>query len=93
MANNEQKNMNERQIKTKEESKKIKEKKMLIPKIDIVFQSLFSKNNPEITKAFAETLIEEKIKKMKINEDKELVREKPNDKLGVNDKIRMYKND
>ena len=30
---------------------------LLIPKIDVVFQSLFSKNNPEITKAFAEVLM------------------------------------
>ena len=62
-----------------------KENKMLIPKIDVVFQSLFSKNNPEITKAFAEVLLEEKIESIKINEDKELIRNKPNDKLGILD--------
>ncbi len=58
---------------------------LLIPKIDIVFQSLFSKNNPEITKAFAEVLLEEKIESIKINEDKELIRNRPNDKLGILD--------
>ena len=47
MANNDAQNkINGGQIKSKEECKKLKEKKMLIPKIDIVFQSLFSKNNP-----------------------------------------------
>ena len=59
--------------------------KLLIPKVDIVFQSLFNKNNPEITKAFAEVLLEEKIENMKINEDKELIRNRPNDKLGILD--------
>ncbi len=58
---------------------------LLIPKIDVVFQSLFSKNNPEITKAFAEVLLEEKIESIKINEDKELIRNRPNDKLGILD--------
>ena len=58
---------------------------MLIPKVDVVFQSLFSKNHPKITKAFAETLLEEKIESIKINEDKELIRSNPNDKLGILD--------
>ena len=60
---------------TKRKEKQSNEKnKLLIPKVDIVFQSLFNKNNPEITKAFAEVLLEEKIENMKINEDKELIR-------------------
>ena len=59
--------------------------KTLIPKLDIVFQSLFSKNHLEITKAFAEVLLEEKIESIKINEDKELIRNKPTDKLGILD--------
>ena len=58
---------------------------MLIPKVDVVFQSLFSKNHPKITKAFAEALLEEKIESIKINEDKDLIRSKPNDKLGILD--------
>ena len=37
--------------------------KLLKPKIDIVFQSLFSKKNEKITKAFAEAMLDEKVKK------------------------------
>ena len=62
-----------------------KRKKLLEPKIDIVFQSLFSKNNEEITKDFVEVLLEEKIKSIKINNEKEIIRKKPNDKLGILD--------
>ena len=40
--------------------KKEQKVEMLIPKVDVVFQSLFSKNHPRITKAFAEALLEEK---------------------------------
>lgn len=61
------------------------EKKLLEPKIDIVFQSLFSKNNMEITKSFVQALLEEKVNSIIINEDKDLIRERPNDKLGILD--------
>ena len=37
-----------------------KEVKLLQPKIDIVFQSLFNAKNKEITKSFVEALLEEK---------------------------------
>ena len=63
-------------------AKKEQNVEMLIPKVDVVFQSLFSKNHPNITKAFAEALLEEKIESIKINEDKDLIRSKPKDKLG-----------
>ena len=79
---------NEENTKSKTNEKNIKlnkGKKLLKPKIDIVFQSLFSKNNEEITKNFVEVLLEEKIKNIKINNNKEIIREKPNDKLGVLD--------
>ncbi len=59
--------------------------KLLKPKIDVVFQSLFSKQNERITKAFAEALLDEKVEKIKINEDKELFRDKPEEKLGILD--------
>ena len=58
---------------------------LLKPKIDVVFQSLFSKQNERITKAFAEALLDKKIEKIKINEDKELFRGKPEEKLGILD--------
>ena len=66
-------------------AEKEKNIKLLKPKIDVVFQSLFSKQNEKITKAFAEAILEEKVKKIKINEDKEIFREKPEDKLGILD--------
>ena len=59
--------------------------KLLKPKIDVVFQSLFSKKNEKITKAFAEAMLDEKVKKITINDDKELFRERPEDKLGILD--------
>ena len=59
--------------------------KLLKPKIDVVFQSLFSKQNERITKAFAEALLDKKVEKIKINEDKELFRGKPEEKLGILD--------
>ena len=64
---------------------KEKDLKLLKPKIDVVFQSLFSKKNEKITKAFAEAMLDEKVKKITINDDKELFREKPEDKLGILD--------
>ena len=59
--------------------------KLLKPKIDVVFQSLFSKQNEKITKAFAEALLDEKVEKIKINEDKGLFRGEPEEKLGILD--------
>ena len=61
------------------------EKQLLQPKIDVVFQSLFNKDNMEITKSFVEVLLEEKIETIEINADKDLIREKPEDKLGILD--------
>ena len=62
-----------------------KKKELLKPKNDIVFQSLFSQKNEEITKNFISALMEEKITKIKINIQKELYREKTTDKLGILD--------
>ena len=62
-----------------------KEVKLLQPKIDIVFQSLFNAKNKEITKSFIEALLEEKIDSMIINNEKEITRDKPIDKLGILD--------
>ena len=58
---------------------------MLKPKNDIVFQSLFNKSNENITKNFVESLLEEKVYKIRINEEKELYRENPEEKLGILD--------
>ena len=62
-----------------------KNKKILNPKIDIVFQSLFNKERANITKSCAEAILDEKINKLVINGDKELSRENPEDKLGILD--------
>ena len=61
------------------------EKKLLKPKNEIVFQSLFSKENEEITKNFVQSLLGKKIKKIEINNHKELFRQMPEDKLGILD--------
>ncbi len=66
-------------------TKENKKYKTLIPKVDIVFQSLFGKNNPKITKSFVQAMLGEKIEKIEINDDKELIRSRPNDKLGILD--------
>ena len=63
----------------------IEEKPLLQPKIDVVFQSLFNKDNIKITKSFVEALLEKKIETIEINSDKNLIREKPEDKLGILD--------
>ena len=62
-----------------------KEVELLKPKIDLVFQSLFSQKNEEITKNFIEALLNEKVNKLSINGGKELFREYPEDKLGILD--------
>ena len=69
------------------ENLKIKEEKreLLKPKNDIVFQSLFNQKNETITKNMISALLEENITSIKINEDKELLREYPEDKLGILD--------
>ncbi len=51
-----------------------KEKKLLQPKYDVVFQRLFNKDNERITKSFVEALLEKKVDKIIINDDKELLR-------------------
>ena len=80
---NVEENVKEIEIENKREN--LEENKLLKPKNDIVFQSLFNQKNEKITKAFVEDLLEEKVDKIIINETKELYREKPEDKLGILD--------
>ena len=75
----------EKSYKENKEKEIVEEKQLLQPKIDVVFQSLFNKDNMEITKSFVEVLLEEKIETIEINADKDLIREKPEDKYGVLD--------
>ncbi len=62
-----------------------KKKELLKPKNDIVFQSLFTQKNEKITKNFISAIMEEKITKIEINTEKELYRERPEEKLGILD--------
>lgn len=62
-----------------------KKKELLKPKNDIVFQSLFTQKNENITKNFISAIMEENITKIEINTEKELYRERPEDKLGILD--------
>lgn len=62
-----------------------KKKELLKPKNDIVFQSLFTQKNERITKNFISAIMEENITKIEINTEKELYRERPEDKLGILD--------
>lgn len=71
-------------VKDKQE-KSNEEVKLLKPKNDIVFQSLFNKTNEQITKNFVQALLDEKIENIVINEDKDLLRERPEEKLGILD--------
>ena len=68
-----------------EENTTRNETKLLPPKIDIVFQSLFNAKNKEITKSFIEALLEEKVESIVINNEKEITRDKPMNKLGILD--------
>ena len=68
-----------------EENTTKNETKLLPPKIDIVFQSLFNAKNKEITKSFIEALLEEKVESIVINNKKEITRDKPMNKLGILD--------
>ena len=68
-----------------EENTTKNETKLLPPKIDIVFQSLFNAKNKEITKSFIEALLDEKVNSIEINDTKELTRDKPMNKLGILD--------
>ena len=72
-------------VKSSEEKLVTKERPLLKPKNDVVFQSLFSRKNEKITKAFVEALLEEKVENILINEEKELIREYAEDKLGILD--------
>ena len=66
-------------------SQEKQEKTLLKPKNDIGFQCLFNQNNERITRAFVQALLDEKIDKIVINNDKDLFRNTPDNKLGILD--------
>lgn len=76
---------NEGKIKnnTKDESNK---RKLLSPKLDVVFQALFGEvGNERITKEFLEAILEKKIKEVDLSGNIVLRRENIEDKMGVLD--------
>lgn len=61
-------------------------KKLLNPKLDVVFQALFGEEgSEEITKSFLEEILEVKILKIQLNINPILRRKKQDDKLGILD--------
>ena len=66
----------------------MQESKILSPKLDIVFQSLFGEPGSErITKRFLENILEEKIEAIDLSKNPILRREYKTDKLGILDVI------
>ena len=61
-------------------------KRLLNPKLDVVFQALFGEEgSEEITKSFLEEILEVKILKIQLNINPILRRKKQDDKLGILD--------
>ena len=69
------------------ENKPTKEKtKLLSPKLDIVFQTLFGEVGSErITKKFLEAILDKKLEDVDLSRNIVLRREKPKDKMGILD--------
>lgn len=65
----------------------MKNKELLPPKMDIVFQALFRKGNETITKAFISEIIGKNIQKIELDKNKNLLREYAKDKMGILDLI------
>ena len=77
-------------IKNEIEKKNLKKEKnnktkLLNPKIDIVFQMLFSSQNTNITKGLISALIDKKIEKIELEINKQLIGNKIDDKVGIVD--------
>ena len=64
----------------------MQEKKALLkPKIDVVFHSLFRKGNERITKAIISSATKEKIDSIDLDNDRYIIGEYPEEKLGILD--------
>ena len=61
------------------------ERKLLIPKIDVVFHSLFRTSREKITGYFISSLLQTKVKVLTMDKDRHLVRKYPDEKLGILD--------
>ena len=63
-----------------------KKKKLLIPKTDVVFQALFgTKGNERILEGLLTEILENKVENISLDANQVLVREIPEDKLGILD--------
>ena len=83
-------NKTETKNNTKEENE---EKKLLSPKLDVVFQALFGEIGSErITKKFLEAILERKIEEVDLSGNIVLRRENVEDKMGVLDVIAKINN-
>ena len=60
-------------------------RKLLKPKIDVVFHSLFRVGNEEITKAIIKAVTKEKIESINLNNDRHIIGKYPNEKIGILD--------
>lgn len=58
---------------------------LLTPKLDVVFHSLFRKNNEKLTSYFVSSLIQKKVKIIDMDKDKYLMKKYPDEKLGILD--------
>lgn len=67
------------------EENKLKKEKLLKPKIDVVFHSLFKVGNENITKAIISAVTKEKIQKIDLNSDRHILGKYPEEKLGILD--------
>ena len=81
-------------VETKNNTKEGKEeKKLLSPKLDVVFQALFGEvGNERITKEFLEAILERKIEEVDLSGNIVLRRENINDKMGVLDVLAKINN-
>ena len=66
----------------------LKSKKVLSPKLDVIFQAIFGEVGSErITKRFLQSILEEKIDTIDLSKSQVLRKEYENDKLGILDII------
>ena len=59
-------------------------RKLLSPKLDVVFQALFGEvGNERITKKFLEAILDKKLEEVDLSRNIVLRRENPKDKMGI----------
>jgi len=63
----------------------MEKRKLLKPKIDVVFHSLFKVGNENITKAIISAVTKEKIEKINLNNDRFIMGKYPEEKIGILD--------